>query len=52
MMINMIMRFNNNNDDDDVNKMMMVVMYIFLWSNDGDYHRDDDYDVVDHKSFI
>ena len=27
-------------------------MNILLWSNDGDYHRDDDYDVVDHKSFI
>ena len=25
-------------------------MNIFLWSNDGDYHRDDGYNVVDHKS--
>ena len=32
--------------------IMMMVMNILLWSNDGDYHRDDDYDVVDHKSFI
>jgi hypothetical protein len=30
----------------------MMMMNILLWSNDGDYHRDDDYDVVDHKSFI
>ena len=46
-----------NINDDDVNKMimvmttiMMMVMNILLWSNDGDYHRDDHYDVFDHKS--
>jgi hypothetical protein len=31
---------------------MMMVMNILLLSYDGDYHRDDDDDVVDHKSFI